>query len=282
MVTGSTGYIGGRIAAHLDATGWDVTPWSRDPGPTGVPFQLGQHVSAAAFDGASALVHCAYDLGAHQWADIERVNVDGSIELLNAAKRAGMERIVVISSVSAFDGCRSLYGRAKLEIEGAAFSVGATVIRPGLVWGDRPGGVLGGLVNQVCSSRVIPAIDGGRHIQYLAHDADLAELVRIALEGSVGSSDAVFAGHPQPWSLRQILVTIAQQAGRRPIFLHVPWQLAWLGLRTFERIGVRTPFRSDSVVSIVHQNPELPAVHGTDFGVQFRAFAPTPSMLTRR
>jgi len=72
--------------------------------------------------------------------------------------QAAVESIVVISSLSAFAGCRSLYGKAKLQIESLALSADAVVIRPGLVYGNDSGGMFGRLVRQVRGSRLLPVL----------------------------------------------------------------------------------------------------------------------------
>jgi hypothetical protein len=59
---------------------------------------------------------------------------------------AGVRRLVFISTISAFDGCRSFYGKGKLEVERITHSLGGWVIRPGLLYGEKPGGMLGRLV----------------------------------------------------------------------------------------------------------------------------------------
>ena len=103
-----------------------------------MPFHLGEELAPDLFRSLhiSALVHCAYDFHPVKRAEIRRVNVEGSRKLLVAAQAGGVERMAVMSSISAFKGCRSLYGQAKLEIEAAAASFGALVVRSGLVYGD--------------------------------------------------------------------------------------------------------------------------------------------------
>ena len=132
-----------------------------------------------------ALVHCAYDFGPRRWEDIAAINVAGSEKLLAAARDAGVKSVVLISTVSAFAGCRSLYGQAKLQIEDAARAMGAFVLRPGLVYSDNPGGMFGRLVGQVRGGRLLPILCGGRQTQYLVHDEDLGNLVEACLAGRV-------------------------------------------------------------------------------------------------
>jgi len=156
LVTGAGGYLGGCVKRALEQRGWRVTGLTRQPAPgvSDVQFQLGGEVSPADLAGAQALVHCAYDFKQVSWAGIHATNVAGSEKLLRAARQAKIGPVVYISSISAYEGCRSLYGKAKLAIEKVADALGAVVIRPGLIYGDRPAGMFGRLVRQVEQARV--------------------------------------------------------------------------------------------------------------------------------
>jgi nucleoside-diphosphate-sugar epimerase len=256
VLTGANGFVGSRLKGHLQHAGWRVTAWTRQPEPGAVAFRLGQEVDPDLLKGARALVHCAYDFGPRRWEEIAAINVSGSHKLLAAAQAAGIRQVVFISSISAFAGCRSLYGRAKVEIEGFARSTGAFVIRPGLVYGDTPGGMFGRLVRQVRGARFVPIIWGGRQAQYLVHTEDLGNVVQGCLEGRVPAGvEPITTAHEQGWELKEILAQIARALGKRVTLLPVPWQLVWLGLKGLELAGVRPNFRSDSLISMVCQNP---------------------------
>jgi nucleoside-diphosphate-sugar epimerase len=258
ILTGARGFVGSRLKGHLERAGWQVTAWTRlpEPGTGAVAFHLGQEVDPSLFKGAQALVHCAYDFEPRLWEEIAAINVNGSQKLLVAARAAGVRQVVFISSLSAFTGCRSLYGRAKVEIEGFARSSGAFVIRPGLVYSDNPGGMFGRLVCQVRNARFVPIIWGGRQMQYLLHDEDLGHVVQGCLDGRVPAGvEPITVAREQGWELKEILAQIARALGRRVTFLPVPWHLAWLGLKGLELAGARPNFRSDSLISLVYQNP---------------------------
>ncbi len=128
--------------------------------------------------GVTALVHCAYDFTPLTWEELAAVNIEGSKKVIQAAKAAKVPKIIFISSISAFDGCRSLYGKAKLEIEKFALANGALVVRPGLVYGGVAGGMFGKLAQQVSKSAIIPMIGNGSQIQFLVHNEDLSCLYR--------------------------------------------------------------------------------------------------------
>jgi nucleoside-diphosphate-sugar epimerase len=275
VLTGAGGFVGSRLKERLEQEGWQVVPWTRSPraGTESVEFHLGQEIAPERLKGVRALVHCAYDFGPRTWEQIKVINVDGSEKLLRAAHAARVETIVFISSLSAFAGCRSLYGRAKLDIEKLAESAGAVVLRPGLVYGVAAGGMFGGLVAQVEQARIIPLPTGGQQTQYLLHEEDLARVVLGCLEGRVRSGTGPIAvAHERGWEMRELLSEMGRALGKRVSFLPLPWQLPWLGLKALELAGVRTAFRSDSLVSLAHQNPNPSFALLKSLGFECRPF----------
>ena len=248
-ITGATGYVGSHLAAGFERDGWRVVR---------TRFRLGDEVKPDELAGCDALVHCAYDFRPVAWPDIKRINVDGSRKLLEAAITGGVARIVVLSTISAFQGCRSLYGKAKLQIEDLGEQSGAAVLRPGLVYvddGSQPGGMYGSLL-QSSRRSLVPLIDGGVHCQYLAHIDDLYAAVRGLTAGDIPVPQVpVVVASPRCWTMRRLLMLFARRQGRAPLFLSVPWQAVWLGLKTAELVGLRPAYRSDSVVSLVFQDP---------------------------
>ena len=127
------------------------------------------------------MVHAAWDLRLVRPRDLERVNVQGSLRLLDAARAADVPRFVFISSISAFDEAESYYGKTKLAVEREVARQGGVVIRPGLVYGDRPGGMFGALKAQAARGAIIPLLGNGRYAQYLVHEDDLAAAVVAAV-----------------------------------------------------------------------------------------------------
>ncbi len=257
-ITGSHGYVGGRLKNYFAARGREILELTRRPGPgaRAAAFRLGADISPKTLAGAGALVHCAYDFQPLRWEEIRAVNVDGTRKLLQAARAAGVDKIVCLSSISAYDGCRSLYGRAKLEIEKIALDSGARVVRPGLVYGSEPAGMFGKLVAQVRRSSVLPVFGGGSQVQFLVHNEDLAAFIEKSIAGQIETAPRVLtAAHDRPWPFRQLLSEIARGLGKKIKFVPLPWRLFWAGLKTAEAGGLRLSFRSDSLVSLMYQNP---------------------------
>jgi nucleoside-diphosphate-sugar epimerase len=274
-ITGSNGYVGDRMKEYFAARDWDVLEFTRRPGPgaRAVPFQLGADISPQSLTGASALVHCAYDFQPLRWGDIRALNVDGTQKLFQAARVAGVAKIIYISSISAFDGCRSLYGRAKLEIEKIALDCGALVIRPGLIYGSQPGGMFGHLVTQVRKSSLLPVFGRGSQAQFLVHNVDLAAFIEKFAAGKNEIAPQVLtAAHEQPWPFKRLLSEIARGLNKKVKFFPLPWRLVWVGLKTAEACGLRMRFRSDSLVSLMYQNPKPDFSANRAAGLTCRSF----------
>jgi nucleoside-diphosphate-sugar epimerase len=274
-ITGSNGYVGGGLKDHLNARDWEILELTREPKPggRGIRFQLGAEIPPSALAGAAAFVHCAYDFRPRTWHTIGTVNVEGSRKILEAARAAKIPKMVFISSISAFDGCRSLYGKAKLEIEKIALDQGALVIRPGLVYGNGPGGMFGKLTAQIRKSAVIPMMGDGSQIQFLVHQEDLFAFVERYAAGEIKIAPGILtAASAQPWRFKQLLLEIARALDKKPKFIPVPWRLAWAGLKTAEACGLKLDFRSDSLISLMHQNPRPDFSANAKIGLICRPF----------
>jgi nucleoside-diphosphate-sugar epimerase len=279
LITGSRGYLGSCIRAAFLREAWRVVELTRNPPAEAVRagqaigFTLGGDISPKQFDAADALVHCAYDFTLRSRSEIMAVNVAGAEKLMRAAREAGVRKQVFISSMSAFEGCRSLYGNAKLELEAKALASGALVLRPGLIYGERPRGIFGNLVASVAKSKTVPLLGDGSQVQYLSHEADLCKVVCDYAAGRIGPfGGPVAAANDRGWPFREILQELAKAQGSRARFVRVPWRLAWLGLRCCELCHVQLKFRSDSLIGLVYSDPNPPFEPARRAGLRFREF----------
>jgi nucleoside-diphosphate-sugar epimerase len=270
-LTGAHGYVGSALRRGLTAAGWTVVSlsrrenlaedeifWSLDEAPGSGPNALSHELRRRE---VSAVVHAAWDLRLVRPRDLERVNVQGSLRLLDEAQAADVPRFVFISTISAFDEAESYYGKTKLAVEREVARQGGVVIRPGLVYGERPGGMFGALKAQAARGAIIPLLGNGRYTQYLVHEDDLAAAVVAAVSAEKVPQKPVTVAHPEGWPLRTLMQQLAQSAGSKPRFVCVPWPLVYQGLKLTEAAGLKLGFRSDSVIGLVrhNRNPDLNA-----------------------
>jgi nucleoside-diphosphate-sugar epimerase len=275
LITGGSGYLGSELAAFLREKGWRVVSASRHPqGGDAVQFSLGDKISAGLFAGVDALIHAAYDFAPRDWETIQRVNVAGTQQLLQQAGATGVT-ILTISSISAFPGCKSHYGKAKLLMEEATRLVGGVVLRPGLIYGGSNQGIYGRLLKQVEGKTFVPLLSENPCTLHLTHVEDLSGVIHGWLQGEWTTQDSPWVvAHPEPWPMKKLLQAMAASRGRKLRFIPVPWPLVWLGLRSSEKVGLPLDFKSDNLISIVNQDPGLDFSAIARFGLAVRPFQP--------
>jgi nucleoside-diphosphate-sugar epimerase len=260
-VTGASGYLGSRVCRTLESKGWQTIRLARSPQQgqgRALSYDLAVPVAAPvreALRSANALIHAAYDLSLTSSADIWRVNVEGTRRLLEAAQEAAIGRIIVLSSMSAFEGTTQLYGRAKLDIEVITAEFGGCAVRPGLVYGDLAGGMAGAL-RKLAVLPIVPVVAGGAGV-YAVREQDLMRVIALLAAATTLEPGTISVAHPSRVTLRDLLRAFAAQEDRRCRFVPVPWQpLYWL-LRGGERLGLRLPFRADSLLGLIRTAPGL-------------------------
>src|SRR5438552_795989 len=111
VVTGAQGWLGRCVVRHFEGQGWIVRQIVRRPQGSHDGFQwtLGEALPDRALAGAAAVIHAAYDFASPGWREIQMRNVEGSRLVFRSAAEAGIAKIIFVSSMAAFAGCRSLY-----------------------------------------------------------------------------------------------------------------------------------------------------------------------------
>ncbi len=273
-VTGASGYVGTCISNAFRQQGHEVLSLSRRRcAAPWITYQLTDDPSALPWNNVDVLIHAAYDFTAHTWDETTEKNINPAIALFQAAKQAEVRHLIYISSMSSFKGCLSNYGNAKFMIEKEALALGADVIRPGLVWGDHSGGMMGTLKQLVIKFPIVPFLIGNKNLhQYLIHEMDLAAAIIAIVENLPTKNGALHTiANVEPISLLAILKSIAKQTKQSRLYLPVPWQCAMAGLKSIEALGIYPPFRSDSLNGLVHGNPN-PQFTIPPAGISYRLF----------
>jgi dihydroflavonol-4-reductase len=253
LVTGATGFVGAAVARALLQEGWEVRALARKGSdrrnlrPIAVQVVEGDLADndslSRALAGCEALFHVAadYRLGAFDPQQLYKTNVEGTRNILNAARDAGVRRVVYTSSVATIgiptDGSpgaeetpstltdmighykRSKYLAEEVARDAARAGVPVVIVNPSTPVG--PGDVkptpTGQLVLDAAAGRMPAYVDTGLNI---VHVDDVAAGHLLAFHrGRVGER-YILGG--QDMTLRQILGEIAQLVGRRPPSIRLP------------------------------------------------------------
>lgn len=275
-ITGARGFVGSELTRLLRDRGHRVIPLSRER-PAGeehfLPFALGETPSLDGLRGIDVLVHAAYDFRCRDAGEHRAKNVAGSIALLEQAAAAGVPHIVYISSLSAFEGCRSAYGRGKLEVERESLRLGGLVLRLGLVYANGDGGLAGSLRKLVRSLGVIPLPGKGGQLLYPLSTEGLATSLNRLVDKPVDVGRVVSLAEPRPLAFRDILRALARQEGKRALLVPFPWRAMWMALKALEMAGARLNFRSDSLLSLVNQDPNPDLTEARALGLTDSSFS---------
>jgi dihydroflavonol-4-reductase len=254
LVTGASGFVGSAVARALLGAGWTVRvlirPTSDRSNLRGLPVEIAvgdltrADTLAAPLDGCDALFHVAadYRLGAPNPAELYATNVDGTQHLLDAARRAGVRKIVYTSSVATMgipaDGSvgdettpvtldamighykRSKFLAERVVIEAAESGLPAVIVNPSTPVG--PGDVkptpTGALVRDAAQGRMPAYVDTGLNVVHV-DDVAAGHVAAFHL-GRIGER-YVLGG--ENLTLQQILAQIALYMGRPPPRIKLPY-----------------------------------------------------------
>jgi NADH dehydrogenase len=274
FLTGTTGFVGRSVLERLRSSSLhELVCLVRHAAPVSPPRHDGPMVTyvrgdladpdsyASALARADTVVHLAAAVGGASDAELERVNVAGTRELVTAAKRAGVSQILFMSSIAAKtrDVMRYPYARTKLEGERCVAQAGLrhAILRPTIVLGEGGGNF--SVLRKLASLPMVPAFGGGTARVQPVAVTDVARAVELLLTGRAVGDSLIELGGPEILTFAELLLRIRRAAGRRGgLLLPVPYEparvvLAILATLSGGRFPVRpaqlTPFVSDGVAA---------------------------------
>jgi nucleoside-diphosphate-sugar epimerase len=254
LITGVSGFIGSALCEELVRHGHTVRGLDLSPPPADLkgPLELIQgdvtdaDTCARAVEGCDAICHLAARVG--DWGP-ERsyfaVNVGGTSTLLAAARRAQLQRFVLVSSLAVHhygghleadetaprDATINAYARSKIVAEDTvrqeAGSVEWVIVRPGVFpFGPRDRTTFVHLA-AAAERGLLGTVNGGVALVTTAYVENLAQGLRLALEHPRAADEVFVIGDPQPVPWRELFERLATTLGAPPPRLNLPELLAY-------------------------------------------------------
>ena len=253
LLTGATGFVGSAVARALLREGWQVRalvrPNSNHRNLQGLEIETvaGDLNDRSSLDhaiaGCEALFHVAadYRLGVSRPEELYRTNVEGTRNVLNASRSAGVVRVVYTSSVATIgipaDGSpgreetpvaladmighykRSKFLAEQVARDAARAGASVVIVNPSTPIG--PGDVkptpTGQMVLDAAAGRMPAYLDTGLNV---VHVDDVAAGHLLAFHRGRDGERYILGGDDM--TLREILVEIARIAGRSPPRIRLP------------------------------------------------------------
>lgn len=238
LVVGGTGFVGSAIVRELASRGAKVAVLTRDPGRAKARFP-GLDVDLRAGDvtdpdslpralaGAETIVGCQQFPNSpienpRKGYTFDRVDAEGTENVLRAARDAGVKRYVYLSGVGAAPSGRHWF-RAKWRAESAVRESGLTyaVIRPTWVYGPDDNS----LNRFLRMSRFLPFVPQIGNIgKQRMQPVFIGDVASAAASSAEGAADNVLfeLGGPDVMSMREVVRTALEIAGRRRLILPAP------------------------------------------------------------
>jgi nucleoside-diphosphate-sugar epimerase len=228
FVTGGSGFIGGALLRRLAGEGWRIRALARSERSAARVAEAGAEPVEGELDSVEAMTagaegcELAFHAAAHvsDWGpreEFERLNVEGTRNVVAACEAAGCRRLVHVGTEAALMAGQPLvqadetaplrpdspapYSSTKARAEQIVREANqggleTVVLRPRFVWGPGDTSVLPGLVEAV-ESGTFRWVDGGRHLTETTHvDNTVEGLVLAAEKGRPGEAYFVTDGEP--------------------------------------------------------------------------------------
>jgi uncharacterized protein YbjT (DUF2867 family) len=232
-VTGALGFSGRHIATRLVARGDEVVNLTNHPGR---PDPFGGRLETRpldfarpeglrqALDDVDTLFNTYWVRFPHDGVT-HATAVRNSRVLFEAARDAGVRRIVHVSIANPDPASHFAYYRGKAQVEQAlaASGVGHAILRPTMLFGDVP--ILANTIAWLL--RHVPAFgipgDGRYGLQPIA----VEDLAALALEAAAGDDDLTWdAAGPEIFSFTELVEAVRAATGSRARLVHLPVPLS--------------------------------------------------------
>ncbi|MDQ3396475.1 MAG: complex I NDUFA9 subunit family protein [Deinococcota bacterium] len=276
LVTGASGFVGGHICDYLLTRGHSVTALSRSgKAQAGVIAVKGDVTTGEglsfALSGAGAVIHLVGIIKERPpQVTFEKVHVEGTRQVLQAAEGAGVRRYLQMSALGANEGASRYFdSKARAEALVKASGLDWTVFRPSLIFGvgdDFFGHVLKGLVQ---SGPVVPQIGDGHFPFRPVWIGDVARAFEQSLSRPVTLGKSYDLVGPVEYSLAELLKLMKRALGVKKPVVPVPLTLMRLSLPALQLLP-NPPITHDQFKMLLAGNTGDPREAGEVFDLEMR------------
>ncbi len=259
-ITGATGFVGRAIVARARAEGFSIRAIVREPSrarwlteQSGAELFHGNVLFGPTLEGAFAGCKCVIHLVGviNEWREntFERAHTQATINVVDAASKAGVKRYLHMSALGTHADAASRYHQTKWAAEEAVRKSGLawTIFRPSVIYGPGDKSI-NTLAKMVRLAPFVPVLgDGQSRIQPVA-----VEVVARAFIGAIKRDETVCQTYdlcgPAAFSWNELYdKLLAVQGLRRKPKVHLPLGLARVQALFLEKMSQYPPFNREMI-----------------------------------
>jgi len=279
LITGAAGVMGARLTARLRKAGWSVRALVMPGDPLrsrverlGCEVREGDVGDASTLsgvcDGVDLVYHLAAVIISHDPTVFERVNRDGTANVVAEARRSGVGHFVYVSSASVTYPRRTRYAESKLAAERIVAGSGLrfTIVRPTLVYEQGGGQELMMFLDYLKRFPIVPFIGSGAALKRPVWSEDVVDgLERLAGAAIAYQKTYNFSGG-EAISMRELAELLLRYHDRpRPIW-PVPVWACRAAAAALAAVMKRPPLTSSAIAGIVNDANLDPSEAMKDLG----------------
>ncbi len=261
LVTGGTGFIGSHLIKRMRQEGLAVRAVVRNPAKATGLRDLGVEVAPGdisdkaslekAAQGIERVVHLVGIIQEAPGATFQSVHVDGTRNLVEAARKAGVRHFLFQSALGTRANAVSQYHRTKWEAEELVRNsrIPSTILRPSLIYGPGDQFTIR-LSEMIRLSPVLPIIGSGKtKVQPLFINDEVACLLK-AVTSDAYLNELYELGGPEQLTYEEVTRAIAAALGVSRPALHMPLLFMRSMARVMETVLPKPPITTDQLIML--------------------------------
>ena len=258
LVTGATGFLGRRVVHELLERRHQVRCLVHTPGRErvfdhrAVEVQYGNvqdpdSLSYAFYD-VHAVVHLVGIIRPNRRNTFEKVHLEGTANVLAAAKQAGANHFLHVSVIGAANDQNYPYLYTKWLAEQEIINSGMpyTIFRPSMLFGEGDE-FLNSLAGLVRLFPLVPVIGSGKNRLHPVSVEDLARCIAMTLGREELKGQALDLGGDNRMNYNDVVAEVAAAMGKRRLRFHLPVWLMYAVAKITQGIMPRPPFTTDQL-----------------------------------